>query len=203
VELEKYWNYSQQFKIQQKKNEWFWFVSDVVKRGKLDYVLEIGCYDGGTTIFLSHLTNNLITVDQPYPARFDTFKYNIGDEKLYGSELLNTITNFNYVSGNSHLDRTYNDVIQLLQGKRLDLLFIDGDHTYGGVKQDYEMYSPLVKDGGMIAFHDVHRSSYHERHGCFVHDFWDEVKVEYDNVNVYYYDGDENHVWGGIGLLMK
>jgi hypothetical protein len=34
------------------------------------------------------------------------------------------------------------------------LLFIDGDHRYEGVRRDFEMYSPLVGAGGLIAFHD-------------------------------------------------
>jgi len=39
--------------------------------------------------------------------------------------------------------------------KRGDFLFIDGDHTYEGVEGDFEMYSPLVRRGGIIAFHDI------------------------------------------------
>jgi hypothetical protein len=35
-------------------------------------------------------------------------------------------------------------------------LFIDGDHTYEGVRRDFEMYSPLVRKGGIIAFHDIY-----------------------------------------------
>jgi len=42
-----------------------------------------------------------------------------------------------------------------LNGEPLDFLFIDGDHTYEGVKRDFEMYSPLVRNGGIIAFHDI------------------------------------------------
>lgn len=37
----------------------------------------------------------------------------------------------------------------------IDVLFIDGDHTYAGVKHDLETYGPLVKDGGKIVMHDV------------------------------------------------
>ena len=37
----------------------------------------------------------------------------------------------------------------------IDLLFIDGNHDYEAVLQDYEQWSPLVKPGGTIAFHDV------------------------------------------------
>jgi hypothetical protein len=35
-------------------------------------------------------------------------------------------------------------------------LFIDGDHTYKGVKMDFEMYQELVKPGGFIVFDDYH-----------------------------------------------
>ena len=37
----------------------------------------------------------------------------------------------------------------------LDVLFIDGDHTYEGVKADLNNYAPLVKSGGRIILHDV------------------------------------------------
>lgn len=37
----------------------------------------------------------------------------------------------------------------------LDCLFIDGDHSFDGVAFDYSVYSPAVKKGGLIAFHDI------------------------------------------------
>lgn len=37
----------------------------------------------------------------------------------------------------------------------LDLLFIDGNHDYSAVLKDYQDWSPLLKVGGYIAFHDV------------------------------------------------
>ena len=36
----------------------------------------------------------------------------------------------------------------------LDLLFIDGDHSYEGVKNDTLSWEPKVKEGGTILFHD-------------------------------------------------
>ena len=36
----------------------------------------------------------------------------------------------------------------------LDLLFIDGDHSYEGVKADWEVYRHILKPGSIIAFHD-------------------------------------------------
>jgi MMP 1-O-methyltransferase len=35
------------------------------------------------------------------------------------------------------------------------LLWIDGDHTYAGVKEDFDLFSPFVSTGGIVAFHDV------------------------------------------------
>ena len=37
----------------------------------------------------------------------------------------------------------------------LDVLFIDGDHSYEGVKHDLDNYGFLVKSGGSIVCHDV------------------------------------------------
>ena len=53
--------------------------------------------------------------------------------------------------------------------KEIDVLFIDGDHTYEGVKADYEKYEPFVKDGGIILMHDIT----HRHFG--VKDFWKEI----------------------------
>ena len=36
-----------------------------------------------------------------------------------------------------------------------DFVFIDGDHTYDGVRADWLAYSPLVRSGGLVAFHDT------------------------------------------------
>ena len=201
--LEELWDKSKKFKIQQKKNEWIPFIEYLLKQNQINYTLEIGCYDGGTTASLSHITKNLITIDQPNPARFDTNKYNFGDSNIFGTELLKTLTKFNYISGDSHSKNTYDKVVELLMGNKLDLLFIDGDHSYEGVKKDFEMYSCLVKDGGLIAFHDIHESSFHESHGCFVHKFWKEIKNNFENKKIFYCNQDENSVWGGIGVIIK
>lgn len=40
----------------------------------------------------------------------------------------------------------------------IDFLHIDGDHTYEGVKIDWELYSPKVRRGGYITIHDTDES---------------------------------------------
>ena len=39
--------------------------------------------------------------------------------------------------------------------KPIDLLFIDGDHSYEGVKADWEGFKPFVKPFGLVVFHDT------------------------------------------------
>jgi len=37
----------------------------------------------------------------------------------------------------------------------IDMLFIDGDHSYAGVKRDWEMFVPHVREFGVVIFHDT------------------------------------------------
>ena len=46
------------------------------------------------------------------------------------------------------------DVKNILKGRRIDLLFIDGDHHQNAVRDDYLNYHPFVKKNGFIVFHD-------------------------------------------------
>jgi predicted O-methyltransferase YrrM len=42
----------------------------------------------------------------------------------------------------------------MAQTDRVDLLFIDGDHSYEAVKADWEAYKPLLKPHSIVVFHD-------------------------------------------------
>jgi len=53
--------------------------------------------------------------------------------------------------------------------KKIDVLFIDGDHSYEGVKKDFLKYEPYVKSNGLIFMHDIT----HKHFG--VKEFWKEV----------------------------
>lgn len=51
--------------------------------------------------------------------------------------------------------RGYFDEIAKVWNKPIDILHIDGFHAYESVKNDYETWSPFVRDGGVILFHDT------------------------------------------------
>jgi predicted O-methyltransferase YrrM len=71
----------------------------------------------------------------------------------------------------SHADATLARLRRVLGGRPVDFLFLDGDHSYEGVRDDFAMYSPLVRPGGLVAFHDVAGSGEPE-----VVRFWHELR---------------------------
>lgn len=52
----------------------------------------------------------------------------------------------------SHLAETLEQVKNLFASESIDFAFIDGDHTYEGVKADFQQYAPLVRPGGWLPF---------------------------------------------------
>ena len=78
----------------------------------------------------------------------------------------------------SFYESTLSSVKKILNGSQVDFLFIDGDHRYDAIKQDFNMYSPLVRKGGMIAFHDIAEN---EEGGPR---FWNEIKNKYKSEEI-------------------
>lgn len=84
----------------------------------------------------------------------------------------------------------------ILKDRQIDFLFIDGDHTYEGVKKDFHMYSPLVRKGGIVALHDI-CSGPPEMAGA-ANKFWNEVKRGYIHKEIVNRSDQEGY---GIGVL--
>lgn len=139
---------------------------EIAFESKPNNILEIGVGSRGqsTKVFLSALKENengtLTSIDDG--ARKSLYK-NINER--FGDY-------WKMIVGDSHSIDTYNKVKDI----KFDLMFIDGDHTYEGVKKDFEMYVPLLKDGGLILMHDT----INDNEG--VKDFWKEIK--YPKVNL-------------------
>lgn len=70
-----------------------------------------------------------------------------------------------------------------------DFMFIDGDHSYEGVKRDFALYHPMLSEGGIVAFHDT------RRHEPGVIQFAAELKELYPTVEFFSPD------WGA-GILV-
>lgn len=93
----------------------------------------------------------------------------------------------------------------ILSGRPIDLLYIDGDHSYEGVRKDFETYSRLVRPGGLIALHDIVPDA-RSRGGIpstadagGVPIFWRELKSSYANTEEFVHDWNQEGC--GIGLI--
>ena len=109
-----------------------------------------------------------------------------------------------YLNGSSQEAATVARVESVLGGKKLDFLFIDGDHNYDGVKLDFLNYRHLVRDGGMIAFHDIvpdHRTRFGRDTKMWAGDvpvFWKRIKQAYPHAE-FIKDPEQDGL--GIGVL--
>lgn len=118
-------------------------------------VLEIGTANGGTLFLFTRVAAPdalVISLDLP-SGRFGG-GYPAWKAPLYRAFARGT-QRIELLRGDSHAPDAVAGVTRLLGGRPLDLLFIDGDHAYDGVRSDFEMYAPFVRPGGLVAFHDI------------------------------------------------
>jgi predicted O-methyltransferase YrrM len=152
-------------------------------------VLEIGSDLGGTFYLWSQIaTGTKISVDIP-GGRFGR-----AEAREARGRMASFSQGCRLIDGDSHEPSTFETVAAGLDGARLDFLFIDGDHSEAGVRRDWEMYSPLVRPGGMAAFHDVNDTPRHRAQGCLVGRFWTALAGEKITIS----SGAD---WGGIGVV--
>ena len=148
-------------------------------------IVEIGVHAGGTLYAWRQVAPVVIGIDQN-PLGRD-----------WGATV---------IVGDSHHQDTVAALTKRLDGRAIDCLFIDGDHTYEGVRQDYKMYSPLVRHGGLIAFHDIAPilPGQNNVEDIQIPRFWDEIKDESAIEIIDTGDHVRAHIAGfGIGILRK
>jgi cephalosporin hydroxylase len=102
------------------------------------------------------------------------------------------------VRGDSH-DASVRDHVGGLLPRPADLLLIDGDHTYDGVKTDYELYKALVRVEGMIAFHDI--LPHDQDPNCEVNRLWQELAGHKQEFVAPHELNQAGGTWGGIGII--
>jgi len=159
-------------------------------------ILEIGTATGGTFFLLARAAREdacLISIDLPcgsFGGGYPGWR-----APLYRSFALHN-QKIALIRADSHSADTFSRVTEVLGTSPLEVLYIDGDHTYAGVKKDFEMYAPLVQKGGLIIFHDIARNP--PEPGCDVFTFWEEVKKRYAHREIV---EDKDQVGKGIGVL--
>jgi predicted O-methyltransferase YrrM len=162
-------------------------------------LLQIGTATGGTLFLLTRFASPdavVVTVDLPHGPLGRG--YTGWMEDLYNS-FARDRQRVELVLGDSHGQAIHRRTARALGGRELDFLFIDGDHSYEGVSRDWEMYSPLVRSGGHVAFHDIVPGPLDRVGG--VPRFWREVKGQGSQATEFVESWDQGRC--GIGLLRK
>jgi len=77
------------------------------------------------------------------------------------------------IIGDSRVPDTIGKLRNRLDGRPIDLLFIDGLHTYAGVKSDYETYGQMTQH--VIALHDIHTPKFFSDDVVDIMRLWNEI----------------------------
>jgi hypothetical protein len=110
--------------------------------------VEIGVLNGETSAFLLDVNSKikLTGIDPIIPDSMESSL--IGSLEIIKSNTKKNESRFNFIHNYSY------NVVSMFEDNEIDFLFIDGDHTYDAVSQDFELYFPKVKKGGLIFLHD-------------------------------------------------
>ena len=130
------------YQAEQRVPEVIWFYR-AVEQINPQVIVEIGIKEGGNLKVLStHLDEHGLAIGID-PRKEIPWKMNDSKCKVH------------HIQGDSHAHSTKDKLIEILQGKMIDVLFIDGDHSTKGMLADFNDYSSLVCPGGIIAVHDI------------------------------------------------
>lgn len=116
----------------------------VVEAVSPQVVVEIGCDAGGTLWAWGQVAPTVFGItleDNSAPTGGQCY-----DLDPHGATVLR---------GDSHDPASLAWLVEQLAGRPVDVLVIDGDHSYDGVRADFETFSPLVRAGGLVLVHDV------------------------------------------------
>ena len=167
------------------------FISLLKDRGVKSY-LEIGCRHGDTFHAMGLALPKgslLVAVDLPgaRSGKHTAGKCPNSDKALHraASDLKKRGQKAIVIIGDSHSNEVIESVSKY---SPFDAVFIDGDHSFDGVRADWRNYGSM---GTLVAFHDI-RADKDKGASLF-----NELKQQYKHTEVAVYDR------GGIGVLWK
>lgn len=168
-----------------------YFAYDLIANLKPKTVVELGTHRGTSFFAFCQAVK-----DQNFECdlfAIDSWK---GDPhaSFYGEEVyeaVKEIVNKFYSCLQPQLLRmNFDDAIDRFEDNSIDLLHIDGYHTYEAVKHDFESWIGKMSENGIILFHDTAE----KRDDFGVFRFWDELKKKFKTIEFYH-----SH---GLGVLL-
>lgn len=154
----------------------------------LNYLLKIAPRTGSAAYLLAGLT---IAIKAKLVLEIGTGKLNSTQAFIHGLNIsggniiscdpVKRFKEFNH-SRFTFVNKTSNELAKTWN-KKIDILFIDGDHSYNQVEFDYKTFSPFVVKNGLIIFHDTNDPNIPD-----VSKFVSEIK-EVSKINLTQYQG--------------
>ena len=149
----------------------FWLVEAL----QPNTIVELGTYGGFSYFAFCQAVKVLGLNAQCFAV--DTWE---GDEHVghYGEELFAEVQEYNqhHYASFSHLIRsTFDEALANFGAGSIDLLHIDGRHSYENVRHDFETWQPKLSRFAIVLFHDT--NVYMEGFG--VAQFWSEIRANY------------------------
>jgi glycosyltransferase involved in cell wall biosynthesis/predicted O-methyltransferase YrrM len=154
------------------------FAYDLVQFMKPDKIVELGTYLGGSffSFCQSVKDSNLPTTC----VAIDTWQGDL-HSGFYSEDIflrVSMIRNMYYSNICELIRSTFDEALHLFEEESIDLLHIDGYHTYEAVKHDYTTWLPKLKKEGVVLFHDINV----KERDFGVYKLWDEIKQHYPHM---------------------
>jgi len=148
------------------------FLVDILRPGT---IVELGTHAGDSYCAFCQVVNELGLQTRCYAI--DTWE---GDKHagFYGAEVLEDLRMYHdalYGSFSSLIQSTFDAALEHFTDGSIDLLHIDGYHSYEAVKHDFESWLPKLSSRAVVVLHDT---NVHERE-FGIRRFWDEIRQEY------------------------
>ncbi|MBK9125042.1 MAG: class I SAM-dependent methyltransferase [Chloroflexi bacterium] len=164
-------------------------------------IIELGTRNGGTLALWTRCApsvEHVVSVDLPggiFGGGYPTVRVPLYRAFAVGRPH----TTVTLLRQDSQTEATRDAVARAFADQPVDFLFIDADHREAGVRRDYALYAPLVRRGGLIAFHDIRPDPDHPDVG--VYKLWDELKASNPTAVEYVKEPYRGHY--GIGVIEK
>jgi len=105
------------------------------------------------------------------------------------------------IKGWSYEPNVMRDLLGALQGRQIDFFFHDASHKCEETEADFELFWPLIKPGGVMAFHDV---SFYTHEGASKYEWFRKIRDDGPQIVLYSYTTPDRAVLSmGIAILFK
>jgi len=168
------------------------FAYDLVLNLQPKIIVELGTWRGTSFFSFCQAIKDSKSNTKIYAV--DTWKGDLHmgkfDDTIYKS--VENMTRHFYDSVNYYLLKMpFDHAVKKIEDNSIDILHIDGLHTYEGVRHDFEIWLNKVSDNGIILFHDIKVGE----KDFGVYKLWNELKNQYPTMEFF-------HSFG-LGILFK